>query len=508
MADKNFRGFRSDPFARDSGSMQNDAMSDPLAELARLIGQSDAPSGRRRDADRASEEFDEAPAALDWGVTDQEYAQQAEAEPSYSPQPAVVAPWLRGRAHDDESTGARPYVRPFAGYAEGTQSRAPARRTDSLPYVPQAHGGYLADDHGQLGTQPADFYDAPESQDEEYEESPPVRRSGTVILVAVLGLAVLGTAGAMGYRAMFGGPMIPSLPPIIKPSDTPVKIVPKHDGPVGSLSQTDAGQKGGDKLVTHEEQPVDLQSAAPVPHIVTTIPVVSNASDAPLPGNPDATQPGGPSPSPFDDSNNPPQQFGVAMPSASAESVPDQSLPGSKPVRTVTILPQQRPASAQEPAPPPPVETRSAQIRRSGARPIRDQRTASLGPLSIMPGQTGQVEPPPAAKRPRATVARDSDPMSLTSDVRTPDEVGRGGGYAVQVTSQRSEAGAQAAFRSLQARFPKQLGGQHAFVRRADLGAKGVYYRALIGPFASAEKAASLCSSLKTAGGSCLIQRN
>ena len=44
--------------------------------------------------------------------------------------------------------------------------------------------------------------------------------------------------------------------------------------------------------------------------------------------------------------------------------------------------------------------------------------------------------------------------------------------------------------------------------RRADLGAKGVYYRALVGPFASAEQASSLCSSLKAAGGSCIIQRN
>jgi cell division septation protein DedD len=82
------------------------------------------------------------------------------------------------------------------------------------------------------------------------------------------------------------------------------------------------------------------------------------------------------------------------------------------------------------------------------------------------------------------------------------------GGYAVQVTSQRSEAEAQAAFRSLQAKYPQQLGGHRAVFRRADLGAKGIYYRALVGPFASAEQAERLCSSLKAAGGNCLIQRN
>ena len=82
-----------------------------------------------------------------------------------------------------------------------------------------------------------------------------------------------------------------------------------------------------------------------------------------------------------------------------------------------------------------------------------------------------------------------------------------GGAYAVQVTSQRSEAEAQAAFRALQAKYPRELGGHRAVFRRADLGAKGVYYRALI-PAASAEQASSLCSSLKAAGGNCLIQRN
>ena len=83
-----------------------------------------------------------------------------------------------------------------------------------------------------------------------------------------------------------------------------------------------------------------------------------------------------------------------------------------------------------------------------------------------------------------------------------------GGGYAVQVTSQRSEAEAQAAFKELRAKFPNQLGGREPIIRRADLGAKGTYYRALVGPFASMEEAAGMCSGLKAAGGNCLVQKN
>jgi hypothetical protein len=78
----------------------------------------------------------------------------------------------------------------------------------------------------------------------------------------------------------------------------------------------------------------------------------------------------------------------------------------------------------------------------------------------------------------------------------------------VQVSSQRSEAEAQSAFKELQAKYPGQLGNRQAMIHRADLGAKGTYYRAMVGPFGSAEQAASLCSSIKAAGGSCIVQRN
>jgi cell division protein FtsN len=82
------------------------------------------------------------------------------------------------------------------------------------------------------------------------------------------------------------------------------------------------------------------------------------------------------------------------------------------------------------------------------------------------------------------------------------------GGYAVQVSSQRSEADAQAAFRGLQAKYPKILGGRQASIHKVELGAKGTYYRAMVGPFANANEATELCNGLRAAGGQCLIQRN
>jgi cell division septation protein DedD len=60
----------------------------------------------------------------------------------------------------------------------------------------------------------------------------------------------------------------------------------------------------------------------------------------------------------------------------------------------------------------------------------------------------------------------------------------------------------------LQAKYPNVLGGREPIIRRADLGAKGIYFRAMVGPFTSADQASELCSSLKAAGGSCIVQKN
>ena len=56
--------------------------------------------------------------------------------------------------------------------------------------------------------------------------------------------------------------------------------------------------------------------------------------------------------------------------------------------------------------------------------------------------------------------------------------------------------------------FPRSSVSHEPIVRRADLGAKGVYYRALVGPYASMDQAAAMCSSLKAAGGTCIVQRD
>jgi cell division septation protein DedD len=138
-----------------------------------------------------------------------------------------------------------------------------------------------------------------------------------------------------------------------------------------------------------------------------------------------------------------------------------------------------------------------------------EQPTAVLSskaaPQASLPQANAPEMPAAGQAAPKQAMPRVAVAMDPSSPPPSPSVLGSG--YAVQVASVRSETGAQIAFRELQAKYP-QLGGRQAIIRRADLGAAGIYYRALVGPFASAEKAAKLCSGLKAAGGDCVILKN
>jgi hypothetical protein len=82
------------------------------------------------------------------------------------------------------------------------------------------------------------------------------------------------------------------------------------------------------------------------------------------------------------------------------------------------------------------------------------------------------------------------------------------GSYAVQLASHRTEGEAKTAFHRLQGKFPSLLGNRELIIRKADLGAKGIYYRAMVGPFATAGEATGFCGNLKSSGGQCVVQRN
>jgi cell division septation protein DedD len=82
------------------------------------------------------------------------------------------------------------------------------------------------------------------------------------------------------------------------------------------------------------------------------------------------------------------------------------------------------------------------------------------------------------------------------------------GGYVVQVSAERSDAKAQSSFKTLQSRYPHVLGDRSPLIRRVELGKKGIFYRAQVGPFETVEQAKQLCARLQSAGGRCRVQKN
>lgn len=491
---------------------------DPLAELARLIGQTDPYSSFGRHAAQP------APAHEEPAYDDQPDPHDDMAYDPHHDDPPLPS-WMRPRdpapqpapARDDynypATTSEHTYNR-HSGYRLGYEvSRFDSQQEADASYAEsgQNHyddGGYRQDAYGRAaygqGTyaqdgyaqggydqsqygQGQDRYDqvlygeqplqrqggAPyaaydqgydeDAYDQHYadESEQPKRRGGMMTVAAVLALAVLGTAGAYAYRSIAGSPRSGE-PPVIKADSSPNKVIPERQASEKQIYDR-VGDKSGERMVSREEQPVDVDARSGGPRVVFP----------PLTQNP--SPPSGASVSPAVRPTGP----GVANGTLSGE-VPRR-------IRTVSIRPDQTDATSQTNAAPPPAP---APVQSTPAR--APAPAPSNAPLALSPQAV-----------PQATETR-----SRVASLAAPAGVPTASGSYVQVSSQRSEADAMTSYKVLQGKYPGILGSRHPTVRRADLGSKGVYYRALVGPFASTEEATHFCVNLQSAGGKCIVQRN
>jgi len=277
---------------------------------------------------------------------------------------------------------------------------------------------------------------------------------------------VLGTAGAYAYRSYYGNPSSTQPPPVITADNsTPTKIVPESAGDPQSSNVAQGRSANADKerIVSKQEEPVALKE----PGTQATPRVVLPAPVAPGQGAGASTEP--------------------------------------KKIRTVVIHPDASDISGK-PVTSQPAAAQAAAAARSNVVPAAPKAaTASAarnsGPISLEPQPSEPAAAPPA----RARTAAAPPPSTRSAPEATENTAG---GFVVQLSSQKSEAEAQSSFRSLQAKFPNELGDLQPIIRRADLGSKGVFYRTLVGPFATAQEASQFCATYKAAGGQCVIPNN
>ena len=453
-----------------AGAPQNHQTSatrnDPLAELARIVGQDDpfqsilANDGSSRPRQQGASVDDifavrdnvtpvarEIPVrAPHAGQAPQSYEQDRYAhdpEPVYAHQPAG-----QNQAYDEQDSYGN------EAYAQD----------------------YYSDQAAQY---PGQGYD-----DTDRVDYPPVEkarsRKGPVAIAAVLGALVLGGGGA--YMASGSSSITGGEPPLIKANNEPTKVQPQNPGGVEIPNQNKqiyerANQDGTTKVVNREEQPVDVQQAVR------------------MNGNAVADATGG--------------TLGA---SGKPQQTASLNLGEPKKVRTVTIRPDGTMAG-EAPAPQPaapaamtlppqaqpaPVQTASAQVPAAQPKPVASTPVAAPATPAATP------KPAPAAATPSSTPAPQQvasvQPVAPVAAETTPT-----GGFSVQLGTAGSEAAAQSVLATAQRKYA-DLGGVAGMIRKAEVNGSTVY-RVRVGPMAK-EEASSLCSKLQGQGGQCFVAKN
>jgi hypothetical protein len=468
---------------------------DPLAELARLIGQNDplgaggkppprplqsranvrapqydppqqydapeeepvAPPSPPAWMQRARHETPLPPPPLPPGYEDEpEYQQPEPVHPlhRYAAQQPPPPPHQAPPAQDD-------YYEQPQQYADEPQ-HDPSRYDDALY-------GRLENGENDYQRDPA-YPDDPYAYQGEYEEEPPPKKrsSGLMTVAAVLALAVVGTGAAFGYRTYVGSPRVGE-PPIIKADNSPTKVMaaPSDGGVTAKTPDRLVPGDGGEKIVSREETPVDVTSKSG-PRVVFP---------------------------PLNQNANPPAAASVS-PSAPMTTAANGTMPNNEPrkIKTLAVkgdaadnggIPAGANAPPSRPAPP----TRSA-----AAPPARNPASANASansPMSLAPQATESEQTRVAANNPAQ-----SAPAGAAEG---------GGSFLVSVSSQDSEALARESFRVEQGKYASVLGSRSPVVKRVDLANGKVKYRAMVGPYRTRAEAAQFCTELKAAGGQCFI---
>ncbi|KQQ44515.1 sporulation protein [Methylobacterium sp. Leaf125] len=448
------------------------AKADPLAELARIVGQDDP--------------FRALLQARDSRV---DAAARGRIEPSFGDGP-VQARSAQVQAHT-------PVHAQAPAHQAAQQLASPTDAFDQ--YLASVDHGAYADSQGAYPDPDAAEFAPNDADDRVRSLERPRKRNRLVSVGAGLSVLALCVTGALAWRGLHGQSGSSGGVPTILADTAPLKIAPQKSDGVEIPDQNKqiyerTAKDGQIRIVNREEQPLDVAQAARA--------ALGNGEGGATPGS--AAPAAAPQPA---------QQGGLG-----------DSLGEPRRVRTVSVKPDtpppppQREASAEATTPSviPTMTLPGATSDGASASPSLRQRATRLPP----PVATTPVAEAPAAAPPEpapAPAPRVKAPQRVaavapeaTSAIAAPPPVAAapsagGGGYAVQLGVRTSESEAQAAFRQMQGKY-SQLSGQPALIRQAEVNGKTIY-RVRVGPLGKTE-ATSLCTQLQGAGGQCFVAKN
>src|SRR5262245_9056016 len=297
-----------------------------------------------------------------------------------------------------------------------------------------------------------------EAMDEEGDE-PRRGRRGLVIAGALIGAIGLGGAMAYTYKTFIA---TPTRAPVVKVTDSgPSKVKPSLSGGkefahtdkklLNRLDEEGAAQRGADERANEDPN---------APRRVRSIPI------SPAGG----------------------QMAGAGGPGGAAPIVPGITLDNVGPPGGAAP-----PARVQIPSAPPPQATVARAEAPVAAPPVR----VVASPPPAAPAVAAEAPAAPARKVAAVPPApREPAPPKVSSAGVTASTTG----YVAVLSSQKSRMDALKAFADLQQKYGDVLSSKTPDVQEANLGDKGIWYRAVVGPPVSRDAASGICSQLKAAG--------
>ncbi len=490
---------------------------DPLAELARIVGDEPDPYG-------AVFAQPAAPAHQDFRPS---FAPHGRQEPSFGDD---------GDRHGDAKAR---FMADFAAIEAGLRGAATQPADHGHPHQDQLLHPQVAPGHDmQQDYAEPDYAFPPEAQAQadwaEQGHSAPDRLASrkrralkpATVIAGSIAIAVVGIGVAFAYKGTGSSPREITT---IMAAAGPTKIQPPADAKADAADQDAAGQNqtAPTKLVSREEQPVDLQQAVQDNAARDQNARGTDASSVPVPGQPEGTM--SPDYSAMDGAK------GKDATASAGQPYGDQGfgvgMPAPKKVKSVMVKPDgtivsgsQDDAAAAAPAPAKVDDrigalvdgTTSAAPSKSHAKAAKTTTRVATAEPTPAPESIDEAAATPAKPTPTKTTAKKTKPVKLataeTGTEQTANDAGDeakpagAGTFAVQLAAPGSEADARAATTRLLKKYSEALHGRRLGFHRADSNGKTVY-RVRVSSLTK-EDATSLCSKLKAGGGSCFVARN
>jgi hypothetical protein len=274
-------------------------------------------------------------------------------------------------------------------------------------------------------------------------------------------VGAIGLGGSLAYvYKNYGSSMLGGKPPILKADAQPAKTRPAAPGgkEFANSDRKIFGRLGDD-------------AAQPGQSATTTGSTVASA---------EAQNDGGPRKVQIISIAPPNTAAAPSAPPAPTVAVPGMTIENVGPPPGQRALPPVIPAQAPPPPAPPPA---APKVVAKAPPPPAPPATVAAAEAPRPPAVARKPAPKPAAAESPAT------PVAAASN-----------GFVAVLSSQKSRMDALKVYADIQQKFGQVLSNKPADVQEANLGEKGVYYRAVVGPPGSREAASTVCTQLKAAG--------